>query len=78
MLSALRAMYDPRSVALKEYLPAMKDTVGNGWFFIGPVGICAMSLSLCAGCFALSDPSKQSSQRRSNIRSIAFLGGSGN
>ena len=29
MLSALRAMYDPRSVALKEYLPAMKDTVGS-------------------------------------------------
>jgi len=29
MLSALRAMYDLRSVALKEYLPAMKDTVGS-------------------------------------------------
>jgi hypothetical protein len=29
MLSALRAMYDPRSVALKEYLPAMKDTAGR-------------------------------------------------
>jgi hypothetical protein len=68
-------MYDPRSVALKEYLPEMKDTVGNGWFFIGPVGICAMSLSLCAGCFALSDLSKQSGQQRSSITSIALLGG---
>ena len=33
MLSALRAMYDPRSVALKEYLPAMKDTVGSSGSF---------------------------------------------
>ena len=33
MLSALRAMFDPRSVALKEYLPAMKDTVGSSGSF---------------------------------------------
>jgi hypothetical protein len=33
MLSALRAMYDPRSVALKEYLPAMKDTAGSSGSF---------------------------------------------
>ena len=33
MLSALRAMHDPRSVALKEYLPAMKDTAGSSGSF---------------------------------------------
>jgi len=29
LLSALRAMHDPRSVALKENLPAMKATAGS-------------------------------------------------
>ena len=44
MLSALRAMYDPRSVALKEYLPAMKDTAGSSGSFHGPSkGMCHVS-----------------------------------
>jgi len=35
LLIALRAMLDPRSVALKEDLPAMKDTAGSsGSLFI--------------------------------------------
>ena len=53
-------------MALKENLPAMKDTVGSsGSSFIlkAQLGLIAMSYSVCTTCFRLTDLTKQSSQR---------------
>ena len=61
MLSALRAIYDPRSVALKEYLPAMKDTVGSGGslFIKSPVRANSMPNGHITGVFDAQGSSYQ-------------------
>ncbi len=68
-------MHDPRSVALKENLPAMKDTVGSGGslFIKSPVRANSMPNGHTTGVFDAQGSNYQAICTCGWLSSISFL-----
>ncbi len=68
-------MHDPRSVALKENLPAMKDTAGSGGslFIKGPVRANSMPNGHTTGVFDAQGSNYQAICTCGWLSSISFL-----